>query len=94
MRYSILSKGLALDQLEIESLRAGASDLSRARLLGQISRDLDYSGMKALFRVCGPMVKTLQGYRAGRACLSGGGERQPNTAGDLLVSRIGAGPEC
>ena len=48
MRYAVISKGLKLDQLELEISKVGGRDLVRAQILGQIFCELDEAGTRSL----------------------------------------------
>jgi len=41
MRYSVISKGLSIDQLETEAKKAGARNVTRTKLLGQVFCELE-----------------------------------------------------
>ena len=64
MRYSIVSKGLSLPQLEAEALKVGAKGVKTARLLNQVFCELDDSQVKKLAQVPSLKVKPLKEYRA------------------------------
>jgi serine protease AprX len=63
MRYSIISKGLPLAQLEAEAIKAGAREIKRTKILGQIFCDLDEAQADALVAVPGLVVKPLKEYK-------------------------------
>ena len=63
MRYSIVSKGLTAAQLEAEAIKAGARDIKRTKILGQIFCDLDESQVDALAAVSGLAVKLIKEYK-------------------------------
>ena len=63
MRYALIHKNLTLDQLEAEAKRAGAADIRKAPLLGQLFCELDAEQAKALSRISGLLVKPVQEYR-------------------------------
>ena len=63
MRYAVISKGLPLQQLEAEAKKAGAIDLRKTKLLGQIYCELDEEQAKKLSQVPGLKVKPVKEYR-------------------------------
>jgi len=63
MRYSILSKGLTLAQVEAEVKKVGASDIKVAKLLGQLFCELDEEQVKALSKVTGLVLKPMREYK-------------------------------
>jgi serine protease AprX len=63
MRYSVISKGLTLEQLEAEVRKAGGEDVTRARLLGHIFCELDEEQAKALSRVAGLAVRPVAEFK-------------------------------
>ena len=67
MRYSIVSKGLPLSQLEAEAGKAGARDIKKAKLLGQIFCELDEAQAEQLARVPGLAVKPIKEYKTDQA---------------------------
>ena len=64
MRYSIVSKGLSIPQLEAEALKFGAKGVKTTRLLNQVFCELDDSQAKKLAQVPGLKVKPLKEYKA------------------------------
>src|SRR3990172_3122866 len=66
MRYSIVSKDLSPAQIEAEAKRVGATNVTRARLLGQIFCELNGDQAKILSLVPGLMVKPIQEYKTGQ----------------------------
>jgi len=58
MRYAIISKGLTLEQLEVEANKVGAGDIKEAKLLNQIFCELNESQVDALSKVPGLVVKS------------------------------------
>jgi serine protease AprX len=64
MRYSIVSKGLSLDEIERAAKKVGATEVKRTRLLGQIFCELDDQQAKALVRIPGLVLKPVKEYRA------------------------------
>ncbi|MFC1991493.1 S8 family serine peptidase [Chloroflexota bacterium] len=63
MRYSITSKGLSPAQVETELKRAGARNITKTKLLGQIFCELDAGQVKALSSVPGIVVKSIKEYK-------------------------------
>ena len=63
MRYSVISKGLTLDQLEAEVKKVGAGDITRTKLLGHIFCEMGDGQAKAISMVPGLAVKPVQEYR-------------------------------
>lgn len=57
MRYAVISKGLALPQMETECLRAGATNIRKAPTLGQLFCDLDADQARSLSKVPGLALK-------------------------------------
>ena len=60
MRYAVISKGLSLEQIEIELIRAGARDIKKARLLGQLFCELDEGQAARLSQIPGLKVKPVK----------------------------------
>ena len=67
MRYSIISKGLTLDRIEVEVKKVGGRDINRTKLLEQIFCELDEEQAKALSRIAGLVVKPLKDFSAHQA---------------------------
>jgi serine protease AprX len=63
MRYSIISKGLSPAQLEAEVIKAGARDIKRTKILGQIFCELDEAQADTLAVVSGLVVKPIKEYK-------------------------------
>ncbi|MDD4984680.1 MAG: S8 family serine peptidase [Dehalococcoidales bacterium] len=63
MRYSVISKGMQPAQLEAEVKKVGATNVTQARLLGQIFCELDEEQAKALATVTGLIVKPVKEYK-------------------------------
>jgi len=63
MRHVVISKGLTLDQLEMEAKRAGAREITRTKLLSQLFCELDEEQAQKLARVPGLAVKPIKEYR-------------------------------
>ena len=64
MRYSIVSKGMSLDEIETAAKKVGATEVKRTRLLGQIFCELNDQQVKALARIPGLVLKPVKEYRA------------------------------
>jgi len=64
MRYSIVSKGLSLPQLEAEALKVGAKEVKTTKLLNQVFCELDDFQAKKLAQVPGLKVKPVKEYKA------------------------------
>ncbi|MBN2238309.1 MAG: S8 family serine peptidase, partial [Dehalococcoidales bacterium] len=62
MRYSIISKSLTPEQLEIQIKRAGARNITKTKLLGQVFCEMDESQVRELSSVSGLTVKPLKSY--------------------------------
>ena len=62
MRYAVISKGLALQQLEAEAKKAGAVNLRKTKLLGQLYCELDEEQAQKLSQVPGLKVKPVKEY--------------------------------
>jgi serine protease AprX len=63
MRYSIISKGLSQNQIEIEIKKVGARNVAKAKLLGQLFCELDEEQSQALSTVPGLLVKPIKEYK-------------------------------
>ena len=63
MRYSIVSKGLTLAQLEAEAGKVGARDIRRTKILGQIFCELDEAQAEKLALVSGLKVKPVREFK-------------------------------
>ncbi len=63
MRYSVISKGLSVAQMEAEALKAGARDIKRTKLLSQIFCEMDEQQAKALASVSGLTIKPNKEYK-------------------------------
>ena len=63
MRYSVISKGMTSVQLEIELEKAGARNIRKTRLLGQLFCELDEAQAEQLSRVSGLKIKPVKEYR-------------------------------
>lgn len=63
MRYSVISKGMALERIEAEIKRVGGRNTSKTVLLGQIFCEMDEDQAKALEKVPGLGVKLRKEYR-------------------------------
>lgn len=62
MRYSILSKGMSPDQIEVELKRVGARNITKTKLLGQVFCELDTDRARFLSTLSGITVKPLKEY--------------------------------
>ncbi len=56
MRYSVISKGLTIDQLEAEVKKVGAKDITRTKLMGQIFCEMDDAQAATLSKMAGMTV--------------------------------------
>jgi serine protease AprX len=63
MRYSVISKGLSIDQLETEAKKAGARNVTRTKLLGQVFCELEEEQAQRLSRIPGLSMKPIKEYR-------------------------------
>jgi len=63
MRFALISKGLSLEQMEVEALKAGARNVQKTKLLAQLFCELDQSKVETLSRVPGLAVKPLKEYK-------------------------------
>jgi len=63
MRYSVISKGLTPSQLQAEVKKIGASNITQAKLLGQVFCELDEEQAKTLAAVPGVVVKPVKEYQ-------------------------------
>ncbi|WP_324664244.1 S8 family serine peptidase [Dehalococcoides mccartyi] len=63
MRYSVISKGMALERIETEIKRVGGRNTNKTVLLGQIFCEMDEDQAKALEKVPGLVVKLRKEYR-------------------------------
>jgi serine protease AprX len=64
MRYTIISKGLTLNELEDKAKKAGARNIVRTKLIGQIFCDLTEEQADNLAMVSGLAVKQIKEYSA------------------------------
>jgi serine protease AprX len=64
MRYTIISKGLSLKELEDKAKKAGARNIVRTKLIGQIFCDLTEEQADNLVMVSGLAVKQIKEYSA------------------------------
>ncbi|MBN2240031.1 MAG: S8 family serine peptidase [Dehalococcoidales bacterium] len=62
MRYSIISKSLTPEQVDVQLKRAGARNITKTKLLGQVFCELDESQARALSSVSGLTIKPLKSY--------------------------------
>jgi len=63
MRYSVISKGITVSQLEVELGKAGARNIRKTRLLGQFFCELGEAQAEQLSRVSGLKIKPVKEYR-------------------------------
>ncbi len=63
MRYALVSKGLTAAQLEAEAERAGARNIKKTKLIGQVFCELDEVQAVKLAAVPGLVVKPLKEYK-------------------------------
>ena len=70
MRYSVISKGMQLSQLEAEVKKVGATNVTQARLLGQIFCEIDEAQAKVLAAVPGLIVKPVKEYKTNQVMTS------------------------
>jgi len=62
MRYVLTSKSLPLSQIELETLKVGAKEITKTKLLGHLFCELDEEQAKTLARVSGLVVKPVKQY--------------------------------
>ena len=63
MRYAIIAKGISPALMEMEIKKAGAQNITRAPILGQVFCDLDEAGARVLSTVPGLVVKPLKEFK-------------------------------
>ncbi len=63
MRYSVIAKGISPAQVESEALKAGATNIKRTKLLGQVFCEMTEDQAKTLSAVTGLVIKPLKEYR-------------------------------
>ena len=63
MRYSIVSKGLSLAQVETELKSVGATNITKTKLLGHVFCDLNAEQAKTLSGMSGLLVKPIKEYK-------------------------------
>ena len=63
MRYAIVAKGLTTARLEAEAERAGARNINKTKLLGQVFCELDEEQVEKLAQVPGLKIKPLKEYK-------------------------------
>lgn len=66
MRYALVSKGLSIDQIEAEARKAGAGNIKKAGLIGQVFCELDQTQAERLAAVSGITLKPLKQYGTGQ----------------------------
>ena len=64
MRYTVVPKGLSLEQVENELIRVGARDIKKARLLGQLFCELDEGQAEKLAQIPGLKVQPVRAVRS------------------------------
>ena len=64
MRYSIISKGLSLPQIEAEALKVGAKGITKTKLLSQIFCEMDEGQATQLSRIPGVVLKPIKDYKS------------------------------
>lgn len=69
MRYTIVSRGLSLQQMEAEVLKAGATGVKKTRLLNQLFCELTPEQAAALSRVPGLVMKAVKGVKTDQVLL-------------------------
>jgi len=70
MRYAVISKGLSLDQVERECLNRGASNVRKARALGQVFCEMSPEAANALSQLPGLTVKGLKRVKADQVAVA------------------------
>ena len=70
MRYAVIAKGLTPTQLETEVKKAGAVDIVKTKLVGQIFCEMDEEQAKALAQVSGLILKQLKEYKTDQVLTS------------------------
>lgn len=63
MRYSVMAKGLSIDEVQIEVQRCGGKNLKVAARSGQVFCELDENGYEKLVAVPGLAIKKLGGLQ-------------------------------
>jgi len=63
MRYSVISKGITVSQLEVELEKAGARNIRKTRFLGQVFCELDEAQAEQLSKISGLKIKPVKEYR-------------------------------
>ncbi len=62
MRYALVSKGLTIGQLEAEAKKAGAGNIRKAGVIGQVFCELDQAQADKLAAIPGMVLKPLREY--------------------------------
>ena len=70
MRYAVISKGLSPAQLEIEVKKAGAGNIVKTKLVGQLFCEMDDEQAKILGDVTGLIVKPLKEYKTSQVLVA------------------------
>jgi serine protease AprX len=63
MRYSLITKGLTVDQVIKEAEKAGAKNITRTKLLNGVFCDIDERQAEKLARISGLKIKPLKEYK-------------------------------
>lgn len=63
MRFAIIAKGISPALMEMEIKKAGAQNISRAPIIGQVFCDLDEASARVLSTVPGLVVKPLKEFK-------------------------------
>lgn len=70
MRYAVISKGIALSQLEQEIAKVGAKNITKTRIVGQVFCDLDEAGARSLAVVPGLVIKEVKTFKTAQTALA------------------------
>ncbi|MGI2336139.1 MAG: S8 family serine peptidase [Dehalogenimonas sp.] len=62
MRYVLVSKGLTIDRIEDEAIKAGARNIKKAEIIGQVFCDLDQAQADRLAMIPGMALKPVREY--------------------------------
>ena len=60
MRYSIISKGLSLTEMEKELMKAGARNVMKADIVGELFCELDEMVLKKVYAIPGLKVRPVR----------------------------------
>ena len=69
MRYAVISKGLTIEELDVQVTNANGRNVVKDKYVGEIFCDLDQEQVKALALVPGLVVKPVQVYQADQVLL-------------------------